>query len=198
MLLSLRTLKYLELFESIRQVRNEKLFCYQSKTYLDFSIWIDNYSWSSCFWETDFCRYMILFWIPFVLKESCLFFVWIWLLSPLELSQFYMLWESMWLIGRFCICLYFCYWQYLTLSASQSVIISVSFMISEISFIISWCVEDRWQSQKYILSIPGNFNLSVRLSVFIISSIEISSYNCLFFKCLLYFQGGGVSWWCNG
>ena len=61
-----------------------------------------------------------------------------------------------------CVCSFLCF--------------SGSLMISEISFVISWCVEECWWSQKFvILFIPGEFRLFVRFGVFIISSIVISS-----------------------
>ena len=38
----------LELFESLHEIYDQKLFCNQPKLYLDFSVWIDNSLWLSC------------------------------------------------------------------------------------------------------------------------------------------------------
>ena len=81
-----------------------KVFCSQSKQYLDFPVWFDNIPGLFFLWRANCCSHihLILFCIPFVLKGRCPYILWIWLFSPLELMlSYYMLWESMWLVSSF-------------------------------------------------------------------------------------------------
>ena len=79
--------------------------------------------------------------------------------------------------------------RYVTPSLSQ--VFRVFFNASETNFVIIWCVKDKWWSQKFvILSIPANFHLRVRPSVYINSSIAIFCIFVVhyFYNCLLCFQ----------
>ena len=118
------------------------IFCRQFKQYIDFFFGSTHLSY---LWGVDLCRYMILFCISLALKRKCAYILWIWLFSPLEsMLSFWILLEDTWLVDSFCIsCVIDC--RYVIPSISQSGIFQV--IISEISFVINWWMEERWWSQ---------------------------------------------------
>ena len=63
--------------------------------------------------------------------------------------------------------------RYVNTSVIQSDIFKRFLMICAISLILSWWVEDRWWSQKFILPTPGDLHLCMYLNVFISSSTVI-------------------------